>query len=178
MVISLQYRRTALYLFGMLILTPALFMAQVFWGVYLAFAVLSAFSPPSAAVVFFLLSLSGAVSAALPFGVLFGIASPAHARRNAVLFAAIPAVLVFGFGVWVSVWVSPLPLNHPIWSVRASDALLFAILFPFFAALGARLGSRRSSVLRFRLASVMFCLVAAGYAFVPQFYYRYVYVAA
>jgi 4-amino-4-deoxy-L-arabinose transferase-like glycosyltransferase len=66
-------------------------------------------------------------------------------------------------------------LNHPIWSVRVSDALLFTILCPFFAALGARLGSRAASPLLTRLASAVFGLLAVIYYFGPQVYYGYIY---
>jgi hypothetical protein len=78
MVISPRKARIALFVLGMVALTPALFMAQVFWGVHLAFALFSIFSPPDAVVGFFVLSFSGAASAALPFGILFGLASPDH----------------------------------------------------------------------------------------------------
>jgi hypothetical protein len=153
-------------------------MAQIFWGVQLAFALFRIVSPPSGFVALFVLSLSGALSAALPFGVLFGLAHPLHRLRTAVLFATIPALLVLGSAVWVGVWVHPLPSEHHSWPVRLSDAALFAALFPLFAALGARLSPRGHSLLYARLATGTFPVLVGVYYLGFDVYYRYIHAGS
>ena len=157
----------ALFLLGILLLAPALLMAQAFWNVMLSFPFPHSLNP---LVFLFSISLTGALIAALPFGVLFGVVSTPHQWRIAVLFAAIPAASIFCFSAWVNELHSPL---H--WWLRTSDALFFTVLFPLFSGLGARVGSSGDSELRMRLASGMFALFAVLYYFGPELYFRYFY---
>jgi hypothetical protein len=144
MIISPRQIQTSLFLLGITFLTPALFMAQVFWGVHLSFALFSIFSP-NGIVALLLQSISGAIVAAVPFGVLFGLASPTHSWRNATIFAVVPAALIYCFSIWVTIWDSPMSPPHPHLYAQAADALLFIIFFPLFAFIGARLGPRISA---------------------------------
>lgn len=173
--ISSRQTQISLFLLGVTSLTPALFMAQVFWGVHLSFALFSIFPPLNGIVALLLQSISGAIVAAVPFGILFGLASPTHAWRNATIFAVVPAALIYCFSIWVTVWDSPMSPPHLHWYVQATDALLFITFFPLFAFIGARLGPHPASQLLKSLAVVIFGTLSVVYYFGFSVYYQYIY---
>ncbi len=161
--------RAAVWILGVIFITPALFMSQVFGGPHVTFAV---FHSLSGVVTIGLTSLMGALIAAAPFGVLFGLLTPDPVIRNATLFALPPVLLIFAFGVWVA------PPPEQLWWSRIVDAVWFLLLFPSFAAVGARLCS--SSLVPWRPIWTAMAFAALGvlYYFGPYFYLRYVYAGA
>ena len=112
-----------------MLLVPALFMAQVFWGTELGFGVFSLIRPHNGSVAIGVMSLCGALAAAVPFGLLFGLAAPHHSKWVSAGFALAPALILFVFSAWFdqAALVS-------LWLARVSDVVLFTGLFVGFAA--------------------------------------------
>ena len=161
----------AALIFGAALLLPALFTAQTFLGAHAGFGLLSLLPKQSGMVALILMSVCGALIAALPFGLLFGVSVPQHSATQVLLFAAVPALFLLGF----SVWVSPEAKFYPLWFVRLLDTLLFVSLFFAFARLGACLAGRRDISIR-RWPAITFAVLATAYHFSPQVYYSYFYV--
>ena len=113
MPISTRQKQISIFLLGVVLLTPALFMAQIFWGVHLSFALFSVFPPYNGLVALLTISILGAIVAAVPFGILFGLAAPTHTRRSAIIFALVSAIAIYGFSIWVAVFYRPISLTHP-----------------------------------------------------------------
>lgn len=173
--ISPRQSQISLFLLGSILLTPALFMSQIFWGVHLSFALFSIFSPPNGVIALFLQSILGAIVAAVPFGILFGLASPNHTWRNATIFAFLPAALIYCFSIWVAVSDSPMSPPHLHMYVQAADALLFITFFPLFAFIGARLGPHPQPRPQKGLAVAIFGTLSVVYYFGFHVYYQYIY---
>jgi hypothetical protein len=173
--ISSRQTQISPFLLGTILLAPALFMSQKFWGVQLSFALFSIFSPPNGFVALFLQSILGAIIAAVTFGILFGLASPTHTWRNATIFALLPAALIYCFSIWVTATDSSMSAAHLHWYVQAADILLFIIFFPLFAFIGARLGPHPKPRLQKGLSVTIFGALSLIYYFCFSVYYQYIY---
>ena len=175
MPISTRQKQIGIFLLGVTLLTPALFMAQIFWGVHISFALFSLIPPYNGLVALLTQSILGAIVAAVPFGILFGLAVPTHTRRSAIIFALVPAAAIYGFSIWVAVFYHPIPLTHPHWLLRASDTLLFIVLFPLFAYIGARMGLHPKYRWQKGASLFLFGVLALAYYFGFSVYFAYIY---
>jgi hypothetical protein len=155
---------------GALFLIPALFSAQAILGTHAGFGLMSLVPKPNGVATLVVMSICGALIAAMPFGLLFGIAMPGHSTRQRLLFAAGPALLLLAF----SVWINPDSEFFPHWFVRIMDIACFVSLFFVFAMWGARIGGASQAPVRLWPAAG-FALLALAYYFSPQVYYSYIY---
>jgi hypothetical protein len=153
---------------GIVLLTPALFMSQVFWGPKASFPFMSMLGVRGGVAAISLLGFCEALVAALPFGILFGCLQQSPSLWRSVLFSLISAALIFAFAVWDGY------LAAPLWWTSVSDVLLFVLLFCFFSLVGSAI-RRAVPAMHYAYPATAFLVLALFYTIGPHLYLRYVY---
>ena len=151
----------------MVFLTPALFMAQVFWGPQAALPLMSATGMRGGVSGVAFLSFSEAFVAALPFGILFGCLLQPPSLARAAFFAFLPSAAIFCFALSEG-------LTDRLWWIPLTDALFFVALFSLFSLLG---GAIRRAVpeMNYVYLGMGFLVLTVLYTFVPHLYLSHVY---
>ena len=153
---------------GIVLLTPALFMSQAFWGPEASFPLMSMLGVRGGVAAIALMGFCEALVAALPFGILFGCLHQSLNLRRSVLFSLIPAALIFAFAAWAGY------LAAPLWWTSVTDVLLFVLLFCFFSLVGSTI-RRAVPTMHYAYPAVAFLVLAISYTIGPHLYLRYAY---
>ena len=160
-----QLKTVLFYTLGICALSAASLAAITTWGVFTAFYLLPSARGVSALV---FQSFIGALVAAIPFGLLFGLLVARRTAVKAALVAFVASSIIVGFVAWVGLLV------RPTWWVTPLDALFFVALFPLFASFSHRLTPTPSAAVR-NTAATTFMVLAALYYFGPILYFSYAY---
>ena len=160
-----QLKTVLFYALGIFALTAASSAAITTWGVFTAFYFFPGVRGVSALVIH---SFIGALVAAIPFGLLFGLVVARRTAIQAALVAFVASSIIVGFVAWVGLLV------RPTWWVTPLDAFLFVAMLPLFAAFSHRLIPTPSAAVR-TIAATTFILLAALYYFGPILYFSYAY---
>lgn len=153
---------------GIVLLIPALFMSQVFWGPQASLPLMSKVGLRGGSVAVALMSFSEALVAALPFGVLFGCLQQSPSLGRSALFAFIPAAFIFSLAVWEGY------VADQLWWTLVTDVIFFILLFHIFSLVGGAI-RRAVPAMHYSYPAVAFLVLALFYAIGPHLYLRYVY---